>query len=89
MSISSTSCAVDGPGEAVLHEARGVARVVDVGVGQDEVVQKTRLEARFLPVQAAQFLEALEEPAVHEDALAGRFQEMPAAGDRAGGAVEG
>ena len=74
--------------EAGLVEAREPAAVVDVRVGQDDVAQRPGVELRALPVQLAQRLQPLEQAAIHERALAPRFDHGLGAGDGAGRAVK-
>jgi hypothetical protein len=71
-----------------LHRPRQPAGVIDVGVGQQHVVDRAQVEGRRLPVAQAQFLQALEQAAVHEDAALARLQQVAGTGDAACGAVE-
>lgn len=74
--------------KAQLAEPRHVARVVDVGVGQDDSVQRLRVEWRAAPVLLAELLVALEEPAIDEDASAVALDEVARARDGIRGSQE-
>jgi len=56
----------DRAAEAVGHEPRQVAGVVDVRVGQDDVVDRGGFDRQGLPVAQPQVLEALEQAAVDQ-----------------------
>ena len=92
--------AVDGAAKAGATQAREEAAVIEVGVGQDDRVELRRLivlaavgrsgrgqEGRT--VSQAQLLETLIEAAVDEHAGVTGVEEIPGAGDGAGGAEEG
>ena len=68
--------------EALLDQPRHAPDVVDVGVGEDEGPDLPRVVGRLRPVPQAQLLQALEHPAVHEQAFPARLQEVLRAGDR-------
>jgi len=67
---------VDAPPEAVLHEPRQVARVVDVAVGQDHPVHRRGLDRQTVPVAQSQLLEPLVQPAVDEQPSGVRLDEV-------------
>jgi hypothetical protein len=54
--------------EAVADDSRQQARVVDVGVCEEQVIDACGLVRGLAPVQEPQLLQALEEPGVHLDA---------------------
>ena len=74
--------------EAVAHEGRQVAAVVDVGVGEHDRVDAGRRDGEALPVALPQLLQALEEAAVDEHPTGGRVEQEAGAGDGAGGPEE-
>jgi hypothetical protein len=43
--------------------------MVEMGVRQDNVIDRFRWDGKFLPVQIAQILEPLEQAAIDEDAM--------------------
>ncbi len=67
--VDSCRCAVNGPAESLLYKARKVARVINVGVRQDDCVDRARIHGRFLPISKPKFLQTLEESAVNENSL--------------------
>jgi hypothetical protein len=73
---------------ALPRERRQVAAVVDVGVGQQDLANRARLDRQRLPVPHAQLFEALEQPAVYERRPAVDVHGELRAGHRAGGAEE-
>ena len=79
---------VDRAAVAGLHERRDAAAVVDVRVGEDDRVDLLRRE-RHRAVRLERLLAvALQQAAVHEDAMAVVFDRMERAGGGAGGADE-
>ncbi len=50
--------------------------MVNVGVGQHDPVDRRRIDRQAVPVPLAEFFRALEEAAVHEQALAARFDQV-------------
>ena len=62
--------------EAAAREQGNAPAVVEVGMGQQQVVDGGRVEAEGIGVFLVQFASALVESAVDEDALAGAFDEM-------------
>ena len=79
---------VDGAGPAGLHERGKGARMVDVGVGEDDRVDGLHVEAEDAVALEGFFSRPLVESAVEEDRSVAGFQEVAAAGDAPGGAVE-
>ena len=65
---------VDVPTKTVLHQARCVPGVIDVGVGQDQVVQEAGLETGIFPVEFTQFFQTLEHAAIDQHTLAPGFE---------------
>jgi len=80
--------AVDRAGEALLDEARQEPRVVDMGVREQHGVQLRRLDRDRLPIPEPEFLEALEQAAIHEDPRARRARDELGARHRARAAEE-
>ena len=80
--------AVDGAVEALADEAGQGAAVVEVGVREDDVADRPRVEAGAPPVQQAQLFEALKHPGIDEHVPLAGAEEVARAGDRAGGALE-
>ena len=80
--------AVHGTAKPVAHQARQIAGMIDVRVGQDDVIERGRLERRRAPVELAQLLETLEHPGVDQHAGAVRLDEVARTRHRAGRAVE-
>ncbi len=69
---------------AVAHEARQISRVVQVRVCQHAPIECRGLFRQGIPVAQAQFLQALEQAAVHQQALAFRFHQIFRARDGSG-----
>ena len=65
-------CRVDPAAEAVPDEPGQVSGVIKMGMRQDDGLDRLRLDRELLPVQFAQVLEPLEQPAVDKDAVARR-----------------
>ena len=55
--------------------------MVQVGVGQQQVVDGSRIKAEVVGIVLFQFTATLVEAAVNEDALAGTFQQVTGTGD--------
>ena len=60
--------APDRPREALLDEARQVARVIHMGVGEQDVADRGRRYGELRPIGEPQFLHSLEHARVDEDA---------------------
>ena len=75
--------------EALVDEQRQQAAVVEVGVGEDDGVERRRVDAQRHPVAHRLVGAALEHAAVDEDAGPTRVDEVARAGDRARSAEEG
>ena len=75
--------------EAALVKQRDAPAMVEMGVGQQQRVDRRRVEAERRRVFVVEVAAALEEAAVDENALAAGLDEMARAGDVAIGAVEG
>jgi hypothetical protein len=58
-------------------------------MGEQDVIDGRRIEAKRRGVVFAEFMSALMQPAVDQYALAGAFQQMAGTGDAAVGAVKG
>jgi hypothetical protein len=54
--------------KSLSDEARQIARVVDMRMGNQHCVQSSRIEGRLLPVSFAEFTNPLVEAAVEQDA---------------------
>ena len=76
---------VDGAGEALLHQQGQTAGVVDMGVGDDDVVDGVGGKGQGIFVV---LIPALLQAAVDQDLAPVDFQTMTAAGDRMGRAEE-
>ena len=74
--------------EAALVQQRHAPAMVEVGVGQQQYVDRRRVEAERRGVFVVEVAAALEEAAVDEDALAAGLDQVARAGDVAIGAVE-
>ena len=66
----------DAPGEALPHELRKVPRVVDVRMGENDVVDRLRIDREVSVLLERLLAVPLVEPAVEQDALAVRLDEM-------------
>ena len=69
-------------------EPRQIAAMIEMGVREDNRVDAAGGKRQRLPVAFAQFLQALEEAAVDENAHAGGVEKVFRAGYRARGAEE-
>ena len=67
----------------VPDQFRQIAAMVQMGMGQNHGVDRGRWDRKRLPVQFAQVLQPLEQPAIDEQPVAVAFQEMLGPGDRA------
>ena len=74
--------------EAVVDEPGEISAVIDVGMGEDDLVDGGRIDRERSPVALPIGLETLEQAAVHQDPSVGRVDEEPTAGHRAGGTEE-
>ena len=77
---------IDRPPEALLHQPRNPAAVVQVRMRQDHGLNARRRNRQWLPVALAPFLLPLEQPAVHQHlrAVLARVDQVLGAGHRAG-----
>ena len=80
---------VDAAAEAVDHQPRQVAAMVQVRMGEHHRVDVARFGGQSFPVQFAQVLQALEQAAVHQDAGVAVAEQMLGTGDGAGTAQAG
>ena len=80
--------AVDRRVEPQLHQPRQVPDVIDVGVGEQHVLDRRGLETRVLPIPEPQLLEPLEETGVEQHSGLAGVQQVTRAGDRTGGTME-
>ena len=62
--------------EAVAHQGRQVAGVIQMGMGQDDAVDTGRQDGKGCPVPEAELLQPLEQAAIHEEARRVERQEM-------------
>jgi len=74
--------------EALLHQLGDEARVIDVGMGQQDEVDLGRIEGKGAVVQFLQGLGALEHAAVDKELAALGLHPVAGAGDRAGRPAE-
>src|SRR6185503_17646067 len=81
--VSSAARAKYRPAKTMADEARQIAGVVDVRVGNDHRVDSGCVERRLLPVAIAQIASTLKEPTIDQDARATGFDQIPRAGYRA------
>ena len=79
---------VNGAAEAVAHEAREVAGVVDVGVGEEDPVDGGGIDRKAFPVALLERLGAFEETAIDEELFVFGFDEVFGTGDGARGTQE-
>src|SRR5690606_26518173 len=68
--------AIDLPAEALLDQARDVATVVQVGMGEHDRIERSRIKRKVFPVAQAQGLVALEQATVDEDVAGRRGQQI-------------
>lgn len=80
--------AADAAAEAAAHQQRQVAAVVDVGVGEQDRVQRCGRHRQRRPVAKPQLLEALEEPAIDQQRGSCPLHQVLRAGHRPRGAEE-
>lgn len=65
---------VDPARETVPHQRWKIAAVVDVGVGEEHIVDRRRLDGKPLPVPQAQFFETLKQAAIDQHTAAAVLQ---------------
>src|SRR4029077_8394513 len=68
--------------KAVLHEERQSPTMVEVRVGQQQEVERRRVEAEVGGVFLFEIATALENATIHEQAPPGTLQQVTRAGDR-------
>ncbi len=78
--------AEDPAAESLGDEPGQVPAVIQVRVGQDDRIDGRRRYGKGLPVELAQRLEALKQPAINENLMSAEVQEVLRAGDSACGA---
>jgi len=86
--IARRRCGDDLATKAALHQHRDPAAMVEMGVGQQQNVDRGGVEAEILGVGRLQPAAALVEAAIDENPFACGFEQMAGAGDGAVGAVE-
>ncbi len=75
--------------KTVLHQARQIARVIEVSVRKDNIRRIRKLNGQRIPVHIAQLAAALEEAAVdHHAAVLRGSKKILGAGDLSGRAEE-
>ena len=74
--------------KATLGEQRQAPAMIEMGVGEQDEVDRRRLEAEGVGVVLGEFAAALEHAAIDEDALSRAFDQVTGTGDRAVGAME-
>ena len=79
----------DFAAETALVKQRYAPAMVEMGVGQQQHIDRRGVEPERRPVFVVEFTAALEEAAVDKQALAAGLDEMARAGDVAVGAVKG
>ena len=79
---------VNGPGETGPREARQIASVVDMRVGEHHRVHRACVERRRRPVLLLQLARSLEHATVDENPARARFEEVFRAGHRAASSQE-
>ena len=70
--------------EAAAHQARQVTCMVEVSVRKHDPVERSGIFGQGIPVALAQFLAALKQSAVHQQALAICLNQIFRSGDGAG-----
>ncbi len=75
--------------ESLRHQSRQIADVIQVRVRQDDGVDRRGRNREILPVAAAQLIAALEQTAIHENAVRPRVHEMLRPGHGSRRAEEG
>ncbi|MCY1298507.1 hypothetical protein D9M70_479970 [compost metagenome] len=80
---------MDAALESVCHQPRQVAAVIQMGMGQHDRVDVGGRDGQALPVELAQVLQALEQPAVDQQAGVSVAQQVLGSGDGAGAAKAG
>jgi hypothetical protein len=78
----------DRAAEALCHEARQPATVIDVGVAQDHRIEQGGIERESVEIARLGLATALDHAAVEQYAMSRRFDFVQRAGDLAGGAME-
>src|SRR5690554_8130308 len=73
--------AVDGPAKPLSDQARKIAGMIDMRVGQNDRVNLRRWYRKRLPISQAKRLESLEHAAVNEDLFLLRFNKIFRTGD--------
>jgi len=79
---------VDRPGEPVPHQQRQATGVIDVGMGQDDGVERPGIEGKRAPVAQPQLLQPLEQPAVEQYSATAGPHQVRRPGDGPGGTEE-
>jgi hypothetical protein len=87
--IERAAGAVHGALEALRHEARQPAAVIDMRVREDDGVDRLGGDRQRRPVAQAKLLQSLEQSAVEQDPLAVYFEEVLGARDSARSSEEG
>ena len=82
-------CAMDLAAKAMLHEFRQHSRMVDMGVGEDENIDASRIKGEILVVQCPDRTVPLKHSAIDENAHLTRFEKGAGSCYRASGAIEG
>ena len=82
--VRSRPRAEDGTRETVLDEQRQIARVVEMGMRQNDGIDETRLDWQRRPVAKAKRLEALEQAAVDQQPAVVVLEQVLRAGHRPG-----
>src|SRR3546814_19623712 len=80
---------VDATPKAVTHEARQIARVIEMGMGENDCIDAGGRDRQRFPIEFTQIFPALNQAAIDQDALAVMLEQMFRTGDDSGGAKPG
>ncbi len=75
--------------KAAIDQQRNAPAMVEVGMGQQQVVDACRVEPEVIGIVFFELAAPLVEAAVHQNAGSGAFEQMAGAGHVPGGTVEG
>ena len=87
--IGGGGCGKDRPAKAVTRQFGQKARVVDMGMAENDRINLARSKGKRAVVEFLFGLGALKQPAIDQDMAMDGFQTKTRSGDGAGGAVEG
>src|SRR3546814_7580762 len=75
---------VDATPKAVTHEARQIARVIEMGLGENDCIAAGGRDRQRFPIASTQIFHALTNAAIVQDALAVVLAQMFRTGDGSG-----